>query len=443
MPAAMPRLLPRITCPHCWAGFPPENVLWIAAHPDLIGDPKLGTEQARRFLPSRFNVEGNALDARRAVCNSLACPNCHLSIPRALLEIQPLFVSILGTPACGKSYFLAAMTWQLRRELKIRFGVAFTDADTTANRNLNEYEESLFLNSQADEWIALATLIRKTQPQGDLYDSVAYGNQAVSYPRPFLFAMQPETNHPNYQHSDRLSRVLCLYDNAGEHFLVGQDSAAHPVTQHLAHSRLLLFLFDPTQDQRFRKLGQEKCLGDWTMTSGRNDRQEIVLQEAAVRVRRHTGLAQTAKYSRPLIVVLTKCDAWGELLEDQRIEEPWVPHKDLFALDLDRIESLSAALRALLLRVCPEVVAAAESFAEHVVYVAASALGRSPAPHPVNGVKSIRPSEIQPKGVTTGLLYGLCGTLRGLIPAVRREKPERDGARAGKSKAASGRSRSD
>ena len=38
--------------------------------------------------------------------------------PRPMLEMPPCFLSILGAaPACGKSYFLASMTWRLRKIL--------------------------------------------------------------------------------------------------------------------------------------------------------------------------------------------------------------------------------------------------------------------------------------------------------------------------------------
>src|SRR5262245_4297219 len=80
--SAAASLLSRSTCPHCWTVFPPEDVLWIAGHADLLGDPRLGPDQPQRFLPTRFNLEGNALDARGFVCQGLACPRCHLPVPR-------------------------------------------------------------------------------------------------------------------------------------------------------------------------------------------------------------------------------------------------------------------------------------------------------------------------------------------------------------------------
>ena len=43
--------------------------------------------------------------------------------------MQPVFASIMGSPSCGKSYFLAAMTWRLRKVLPRYFGLSFGDAD--------------------------------------------------------------------------------------------------------------------------------------------------------------------------------------------------------------------------------------------------------------------------------------------------------------------------
>ena len=61
-----------------------------------------------------------------------------------------------------------------------------------------------------------------------------------------------------------------------------------PMTRHLAASKGLMYTFDPTKDRRLR--GR---LGDKSTTGMGVDRQDVVLIEAANRIREHSGLAQT------------------------------------------------------------------------------------------------------------------------------------------------------
>ena len=72
------RLRAELTCLHCWSKFVPEDLLWLSEHRDLIGDPLLGDQSQLRFLANRFDVHGNAIDARGEICRDIACPHCHL-----------------------------------------------------------------------------------------------------------------------------------------------------------------------------------------------------------------------------------------------------------------------------------------------------------------------------------------------------------------------------
>lgn len=421
--------LNRITCPHCWETFPPERILWVAEHADLLGDPLLGDEEPQRFLPTRYTINGDAIDARGFPCHTLACPQCHLSVPRPLIEMEPFFMSVFGAPASGKSYFLASMTWQLRQTLSSVFASSFSDADPAMNQQLNDYEESLFLNPKANEVLPLASLIRKTEEQGDLYDTVSYGTQVVSYPRPFLFAMQPQHGHLNEAQADKLGRVVCLYDNAGESFQPGKDKAGSPLTRHMALSRTLLYVFDPTQDARFRKSIEDlNTSSGQTAATTRLTRQEPILQEAAARIRRFAKLRQTDKHRRPLIVVLTKYDAWSHLLAPMVGEddhgEPWkaVAGNDgqrMHALDIPRIQRYSEFSRKLMQRACPDIVAAAEGFAEEVIYMPVSAVGWCARNDQETGQLAMRPAEAKPFWVTVPFLYSLYRCIPGLIPGLK------------------------
>jgi hypothetical protein len=406
--------LSKITCPHCWTRFAVADTLWVSQHAELLGDPVLGTDAASRFLPSRFSPTGDALDARGMACHTLACPACHLPLPRPCLEIDPLFVSIIGVPASGKSYFLTAMTWELRRTLASQFAVTFSDADTVTNRTLNEYEELLFLPGDVDRFVA----IRKTEVHGTaLYDQIRQGQQIVSLPRPFLFSFRPTANHPNAGLSAKVSRLLCLYDNAGEAFEPGEDTSASPVTQHLAQSRVLMFLYDPTQDARFR--AKCRAVSSDPQLEGRSRRQETILLETAARVRRYSGLSAQQKHAKPMIVIVPKADVWGALIGLDLDREPVVPKAvgrgTMAGVDVGRVEQTSSAVRSLLLETAPEFVTAVEDFCEHVVYVPVSALGRGPERQDGQDGLFVRAGEIKPKWVTVPLLYALAKWTTGLI----------------------------
>ncbi len=200
-------LLPRATCPHCWTKFPPEDSLWVSAHPDLDDDDIVTPRGQRRFLPTRLNENGHAIDVKGEICYQLACPRCHLTIVRASLELNPLFFSILGAPGSGKSYYLAASIWQLRKALSSKFCIAFGDADPASNRIINQYEEILFLNNDREAPVALP----KTEKEGDLYESVVLAGRPVLFPRPFVFSVKPQPDHPGFSHLNSLARALCLY----------------------------------------------------------------------------------------------------------------------------------------------------------------------------------------------------------------------------------------
>jgi len=128
-----------------------------------------------------------------------------------------------------------------------------------------------------------------------------------------------------------------------------------------------------------------------------------------------------AKTAKTLIVVVPKFDVWRELLDYPVKEEPWdwSPKHHTCALDLEEIMNVSFAVRDLLDRVCPEVVATAESFAGDVLYLPNSALGRSPELHEESGLLGVRPRDIRPFWISVPMLYFFYE--RGFIPGLPRE----------------------
>ena len=398
-------------CPHCRHIFEAADVLSIAEHPKLFEDAVAGANASHRFLASRFTPEGDAIDPLGGVCRKYACPRCHLEIPRAALEIEPLFSSIVGAPGSGKSYFLATMTWQLRKQLP-DLGWTLMDADVASNERLRASEQKLFLNSQREQPVALA---KTAETSRELYSEVTIDGAPIRLPKPFQFLLKPKYSHGP-------SRYVILYDNAGEHFLPNRgDSLQEPMTEHLAHSRANLFLLDPTQDPRLRMICDS---GDPQLISGPRGKgfntetigQEGVLAEMDSRIRQVKRMNSTNASHIPLIIILSKADLLRRYLNDSLDREPLRRSASgRWCLDVDRVKSTSRLCRDLLSERMPEFVSTAEQIARRVLYIPVSALGGSPEPMPeTEGAArndqakwGIRPDAINPAWVTVPFLCAL------------------------------------
>jgi hypothetical protein len=403
----------RVTCPYCWHRFSPEEVLYIANHSDLRGDPVLGSDDFQRFLPSRFTPEGLALDAGGVICPDLACPQCHLRIPAALLDMPPLFISIVGASGSGKSYLLASMSWKLRTTLPELFSVRYTDVDAITNLWLNEYEEKLFHQDDDQAW----QTIDKTDPHAQkLFRQITLKNMDVFLPLPCMYSLQAEQGKLEGIEESNAQRTLILYDNAGENFEPGKDNSVNLGTRHLIHAEGLLFLFDPTIDSRLRRAFHG---ADLQMSMGAAHRQDKYVVEMVDRIRKYLGLKRNVKYAKPIIIAISKADVLRELI--QLDESPWVWNAatQTYALNMSKIAEISFIARTIMLKYAPEVVRAAESFSDNVVYLPNSALGHSPSLN--KGIISVRPADVKPQWAEVPVLYFLARL--GLIPSIRQDDP--------------------
>lgn len=420
------RLVDKVTCPNCWFVFPPEDIYFISERTDTMGDPVLGTNEFMRFSPTRFTVRGEAVGPKGAISSKYACPHCHLQIPAALLELPPLFISLVGSPASGKSYFLTTMTAKLREFLP-RTCLDFNDADPELNTAIKQYEETLFHNPAPNE----LTEIRKTQVDDRLlHKMVRLDDADMRFPLPLQFRIWPTPSHPNYDQAHRIGRVLVLYDNAGEDFLPGMASeSTSSAVKHLACSDIVMVLFDPTQEPRLAHLcrSNDPQLAHGLRPNGQSRvmvSQTTLLHEMALRTRRYMSVSQTERFKKPLLVILPKFDilAGIEGISLDLDDEPysWSDTAKGVRLNTAKVEQVSDIIQALLRRHCPDFVSTAEGFSSLVKYIPVSSLGRSPVlvePAKEPHFYGICPRDIKPKWVTVPLLYCLTKWAEHLLAA--------------------------
>ena len=347
-------LVRRLHCPHCWHGFAPADSLFVAEDPRLLGDPVAGPAEPLRFLPSRFDLTGAAIDPEGARCTRLACPRCRQEFPRAMLEVPAGIVSVVGSPGAGKSHLLASAAWGMRRQGAL-LGLEIVDAEPRLNARLHAAENMLFANSGASR----ATRLAKTETSGgDGYRAVRVDGREETVPSPFVFQVRGVA-------AGVPERLLVLYDNAGEHFLPGADEATRPVTRHLGRSEAIVFVLDPTQDAGFR------AAAGLPEGSGVTARQDVVLAEMAARVRHHRGRRSDEPVDVPLVVAMAKADLWARAAGVDLTSEPF----EHGAVSANRLRAAHHASLALCERASPEFMAAARAGFQRMLLVPCSALG--------------------------------------------------------------------
>jgi len=389
------------TCPVCWLKFDRGDAMNVAVHASLRGDPILGEAHMQRFFATRFNDRGQAIDAMGIPSPDQACPHCRRKLHPGFLDSPHHIFSIVGAPSSGKSYYLSVLIKTLQTTLFQQFGVVFRDADPSDNVILNQMKTQLFSASTPED-----AVLAKTELEGAMYETLPRLGRKVRLPKPFSFNLS-NPKDPSQDFS------VVFYDNAGEHFEPTRNSSDSPGAQHIAAASGIFFLFDPLHNAEFRR--QLTGLKDPQIQSRRMDQQDVILTETEVRIKSLLGLDSKQRIATPFAVIVGKSDTWSHLLGDAEIRWPVADGH----LDLAIVRANSKRLRALLLDLCPAIVANSETISSDVMYFAASPLGSSPIEFTdARGVKMIGPDpqKLHPRDVEIATLWVLSKIAPGMVP---------------------------
>ncbi len=381
----------RYLCPVCWIRFDLGDVMHIAQHETLHGDPVLGDEAPLRFFASRFNDLGQGLDAMGMACPDMACPHCRRKLPDGFLEMPHHIFSLVGAPGAGKSYYISVLSKVLPEVLYKRYQVLMKDSDPAGNARLNDMKNRLFAGGSAEQ-----ALLVKTQLEGEMYERVPHGGRFVAMPRPFVFHLSSLQ-----QAQQGKDCGLIFYDNAGEHFEPGSDHVESPGARHVANSSALFFLFDPTSSAEFRRRLKGNPDPQLSITD-KIDQQYILLAELETRIKRLRRISVRERIQEPLAILVGKSDLWNPVLLSEPLEDPYISGR----LDHARLQRNSDRLRSLLLECNPTLVANADSLASQVMYFPVSSLGHSPKPLK-NGALAPDPEHIVPYMVEIPLIWAM------------------------------------
>ena len=277
------------TCPLCWLKFDLGDVMSIATHESLRGDPILGPEEMLRFLPTSFNEDGVALDATGMPSPDIACPHCRKRLPPNYLELDQKIFSIVGAPSSGKSYYLSVLINQLQMALYKNFGITMKDLDPSGNMLLTQMKNRLFGAKRPED-----AILAKTALEGTMYERYPRFGKMVLLPKPMTYSLAE---------ANKQKTSMIFYDNAGEHFEPGLDIEQSPGAMHVASSAAIFFLFDPAANRDFKL-----ALGDYPDPQlsivGRIDQQDTILSEMEVRIKRIKALDVDKRIDTPLAIII-------------------------------------------------------------------------------------------------------------------------------------------
>lgn len=357
---ATPNIEGEFTCPVCWLRFDAGDVMHIAVHDSLRGDPILGEDAQQRFLATRFNNAGQALDAMGIPSSEIACPHCRRKLPPGFLEMPHHIISLVGDQSAGKSYFLSVLTKVFPATLYRDFGMVFQDSDPTGNAPVNDMRKGLF-GAQTPAQAKLA----KTVFEGAMYERLPRQGRMVALPHPFVYTLTSDDKM-------REQCALIFYDNAGEHFQPGVNIVEQPGAQHVASAAGIIYLFDPFNSPEFRRAIRDTK--DPQIERPIVDQQDIILSEMRARIQVIRNLRAGESISTPVAFVVGKSDVWLQLLDGKPLRDPLQGGK----LDEAAVEENSRIVRELLHQLCPPVVANAEALSTNVKFFFASSFGHTP-----------------------------------------------------------------
>ncbi len=401
----------RFLCPVCWLRFDAGDVMSIASHPDLMGDPVLGRDAMLRFQATRFNARGQALDDKGMPCMHLACPHCRHKLPPRFLEIEEMIFSIIGAPSSGKSYYLASFIHEMAYKVAPEFNLAWRDADPAGNSQLNDVSNRLFSAATPQQ-----AYLSKTDLEGALYEEFYRHGRMVKLPKPFVFNLSK-------MQSKKPPLSLVFYDNAGEHFEPGRNNEDSPGAMHVAVASGLFFLFDPTSCPAFRKLITHREDPQLNSSGMQLDQQAIIMAETESRIASILNTGPGEQISTPFAVLIGKCDLWEDYLSTpEGGGKPLLPAVVNGKLIRENVEANSQRLRKLMMKIQPAICTTAESISDNVRYFAISQLGCSPVTFEdeLTGVTRIGPDPngIAPRYMCDATLWMLSLLAPDYIPSV-------------------------
>jgi len=300
-----------LACPYCYQIVDPHRLGYLCTGRGSPGRPGC----TPRADPRRRELTGYALPGRRYFvhagrhrraprlarcpdCRGLsglrACPACHTPLPHGFGQAASPLVAMVGAKGAGKTVFLTVLAHELTGNLPRRFDV---DVRLTGERH-DTAAGSSWVSSYVEAVFADRRLFPQTEAAGR------------SRREPVVFQWRSERRSLTGARRTR-SSYLSFYDTAGED-LLGQDSTRD--LRYLSCADALVVMLDS-----FSLAGSRRKGGVPPGAVVCEEPASQVLARVTQLLRRSRALGGGGRITVPLAVVLTKIDAFFDLLGENHV----------------------------------------------------------------------------------------------------------------------------
>ena len=156
------------------------------------------------------------------------CPLCQHDLPWNCLNASQHIISIIGSPASGKSYFLPIHLKELRDNLLYNYGCDLQ----RANENTQQIEDMMECVYETKQPLPMTT-----------YESTYHSVDGERHPKPYIYNLRPLRNTRDLS--------LVYYDHTGCAFAPRADTERKEIDYY--HASGLVFMFDPFSSVEFRR----------------------------------------------------------------------------------------------------------------------------------------------------------------------------------------------
>ncbi len=350
----------KIRCPFCRVTFHPGDcAIYSTATPGkLLRDrPMPNTAEYVRSRTWIEELKGPVYTLEMAVRQ---CPNCNLPLFEGIEECDNLNIAIIGDTSSGKTSYIAALIYQLKRSVLMQNGRGLTQL-RPRNKSTSDKYQSIYYDPIIKDRIAVGTRPGRFDQQG---------KPIRDDPLIYQFEIQDHAS------TSKTMLNLLFYDLSGED-LADQDLLVQ-FGEHVLRADGIIYLADPLSMEYLRLQIPPEARNSTSVLTNRLPGE--VLSTVISRLERYQGTSRGDRIHVPIAITISKADLLQYIIPENIRPKFWLMHRPAYdgRAHQEDIAGIDQEVRSILNRSGEQSLMQLGARFEAASFFAISATGTSP-----------------------------------------------------------------